>query len=146
MGVTCVSCRERPGRTQTQLQATKQAAQQASDTRQLGTRAHTLPLRRCRARAKRCAQGYAAAGQLPAARAQLRWGADYLMRAHTNSTAFVVQVRVRLWTRPAAGHGWGVRTTIARTGPDSRTAVCVCVWHTVLLLLLLLLPVMRAGG
>jgi hypothetical protein len=43
------------------------------------------------------AQGYAAAGTLPTALGQLKWGADYLMRAHTNSTSFVVQVRVLEW-------------------------------------------------
>ncbi len=36
--------------------------------------------------------GYAAAGSLNAATSQLRWGADYLMRAHATPSSFVVQV------------------------------------------------------
>lgn len=37
--------------------------------------------------------GYAAAGSLNTATSQLRWGADYLMRAHATPSSFVVQVR-----------------------------------------------------
>jgi hypothetical protein len=37
--------------------------------------------------------GYAAAGQLGAVQAHVRWGADYLMKAHTAASNFVVQVR-----------------------------------------------------
>lgn len=40
--------------------------------------------------------GYAAAGSLNTATSQLRWGADYLMRAHTTPSSFVVQVRLGL--------------------------------------------------
>lgn len=36
--------------------------------------------------------GYAAAGVLNSATSQLRWGADYLMRAHVTPSSFVVQV------------------------------------------------------
>jgi hypothetical protein len=37
--------------------------------------------------------GYAKAGQLAAVQQHVRWGADYLMKAHTATSNFVVQVR-----------------------------------------------------
>jgi hypothetical protein len=37
-------------------------------------------------------KGYAAAGALNSATSQLKWGADYLIRAHTTPSSFVVQV------------------------------------------------------
>lgn len=37
-------------------------------------------------------KGYAAAGALKSATSQLKWGADYLIRAHTTTSSFVVQV------------------------------------------------------
>lgn len=47
--------------------------------------------------------GYAAGGSLNTAQGQLRWGADYLKRAHTTPSSFVVQVRShRVWQREKA--------------------------------------------
>jgi hypothetical protein len=37
--------------------------------------------------------GYSAAGALSSATSQLKWGADYLMKAHITPSSFVVQVR-----------------------------------------------------
>jgi len=59
--------------------------------------------------------GYAAGGAANSALSQLRWGADYLMRAHTSPSSFVVQVGLQssaYW----AGGGVGGRRWEALDG------------------------------
>jgi hypothetical protein len=58
------------------------------------------------------AGGYSAAGALNSATNQLKWGADYLMKAHVTPSSFVVQVRLALslTVRTAQGRQGGALT------------------------------------